>query len=236
MNETKYLTKPLLREINDAAIREGRNRAVMEEFVESLPDDAKFPIVWFMYHAKNEIRIMVHFGPNHGINLVDISQFRYDTLPGVTFHDDGSVEFEDPAISMAKRPYPNGREWQEKVVMKPVRDQHAFRREVLNAYGRQCALCSISEPSLLRAAHIVDVAAGGSDDISNGICLCVNHEIAYDKGIIVIREDFTVEVNSDSNIQSTYDRVRLPEKRDLWPSKENLSQKSIVRRKSKKHI
>ena len=42
----------------------------------------------------------------------------------------------------------------------------------------------MKEPSILRAAHIVPVAKGGSDEIENGLCLCTNHEIAFDRCLI----------------------------------------------------
>ena len=59
--KTKYFTKWLLIEYNNAAIREKRNQSLKEEFLESLNDKHVFPIVYYMYHSKNEIRVIVSF-------------------------------------------------------------------------------------------------------------------------------------------------------------------------------
>lgn len=61
-----------------------------------------------------------------------------------------------------------------------------FRSEVLRAYGGQCAICRCAEEKLLQAAHIVAVADGGSDKAKNGICLCANHHLMLDNGLICI--------------------------------------------------
>ena len=61
-----------------------------------------------------------------------------------------------------------------------------FRIKVLNAYGKQCAVCRCTEVKILEAAHIKAVADGGSDDVSNGICLCANHHRMFDEKLIQI--------------------------------------------------
>ena len=61
-----------------------------------------------------------------------------------------------------------------------------FRRKVLAAYGKQCAVCCCAEEKLLQAAHIKAVADGGSDDVCNGICLCANHHRMLDEKLIRI--------------------------------------------------
>jgi putative restriction endonuclease len=58
--------------------------------------------------------------------------------------------------------------------------QQRFRFHVLAKYGPQCAVCSISHPQLLKAAHIRGKADHGSDDWRNGIVLCATHHDAYD--------------------------------------------------------
>ncbi|SFQ24257.1 HNH endonuclease [Lachnospiraceae bacterium XBB1006] len=76
-----------------------------------------------------------------------------------------------------------------------------FRNEVLKAYGNRCAICRCGEEKLLEAAHIVAVADGGNDESKNGICLCANHHIMFDKGLIKI--DF-----ENKNIMDIADSVR----------------------------
>lgn len=66
-------------------------------------------------------------------------------------------------------------------------DQVRFRREVMRAYRSRCAVCSLKEPQLLEAAHIVrwaeatEVAA-----VVNGIALCAIHHLAYDRNLLGI--------------------------------------------------
>lgn len=52
MKTIKYFTKKILIEYNNAAIREKRNRALKEHFLEKLQDDWIYPIVYQIYHEK----------------------------------------------------------------------------------------------------------------------------------------------------------------------------------------
>lgn len=61
-----------------------------------------------------------------------------------------------------------------------------FRNKVLRAYSMQCAICRCTEENILQAAHIKAVADGGSDNVSNGICLCANHHLMLDNNLICI--------------------------------------------------
>lgn len=61
-----------------------------------------------------------------------------------------------------------------------------FRKAVLESYGNQCAICHCDEVCLLEAAHITPISEEGSDSPENGICLCANHHIMFDKGLITI--------------------------------------------------
>ena len=87
----------------------------------------------------------------------------------------------------------------------------------MSAYGATCAVCGLHEPSILRAK-------GGVDDITNGICLCTNHELAFDKGLIKIRPDGKVEVKS-SELKGIYDKILFPKDKQNWPDKDYLREK-----------
>lgn len=186
MKTIKYFTKKILIEYNNAAIREKRNRALKEHFLEKLQDDWIYPIA--KWNEKMQ-----------------------------------KLEIEDEEEIRKRFPYKN-REWTEKVEKKPYRKQGKFRKEVLSAYGATCAVCGLHEPSILRAAHIVPVAKGGVDDITNGICLCTNHELAFDKGLIKIRPDGKVEVKS-SELKGIYDKILFPKDKQNWPDKDYLREK-----------
>ena len=64
-----------------------------------------------------------------------------------------------------------------------------FRRAVLTAYERRCAICEFDvrlddELLGLDAAHIKWHAAGGPDRVPNGLALCKLHHLALDRGAI----------------------------------------------------
>ena len=63
----------------------------------------------------------------------------------------------------------------------------AFRHEVLRAYEYRCAVCEYDirlgdELLGLEAAHVKWHAAGGPDEVQNGLALCGFHHKAFDRG------------------------------------------------------
>ena len=74
--------------------------------------------------------------------------------------------------------------------------QLQFRRAVLPAYENCCAICSLKEPQLLDAAHIVaDTDEGGEPVIPKGVSLCTIHHRAYDQDLVGIAPDRRVHVS-----------------------------------------
>ena len=64
-----------------------------------------------------------------------------------------------------------------------------FRRAVLTAYERRCAVCGFdirvdNDLVALDAAHIQWHAAGGPDKVRNGLALCILHHRTLDRGAI----------------------------------------------------
>ena len=113
----------------------------------------------------------------------------------------------------------------------------AFRTRVKSAYGYRCAVTGV-QLDLIDAAHILPVAADGSDKVCNGICLSPNMHRALDAGLIYINpSDLTIEANIDavSRLRNEekgdgldkiieYEGMELclPEDEIGWPSKLNL--------------
>lgn len=76
--------------------------------------------------------------------------------------------------------------------------QEKFRERVLQAYLEQCAMCRLRHPELLEATHIIpDAEPEGEPAISNGIALCNLHHVAFDRFVLGIRPDYTIEVRQD---------------------------------------
>ena len=125
----------------------------------------------------------------------------------------------------------------------------AFRREVLREYERRCAVCEFDvrlgdELIGVEAAHIKWHAAGGPDEVSNGLALCWLHHKAFDRGALGIAaagEGFRVLVSSEVNGLSQplnwfldfHDKpLRPPRDRQLDPEPEfvNWHQREVFRK------
>ncbi|MBK7645320.1 MAG: HNH endonuclease [Planctomycetes bacterium] len=77
-----------------------------------------------------------------------------------------------------------------------------FRAAVLQAYSRTCAVCGFdghlsSGPFGLDAAHVKWKQAGGPDEVSNGIAMCVLHHRAFDRGAFTIEGDLRLSISAD---------------------------------------
>jgi putative restriction endonuclease len=80
-----------------------------------------------------------------------------------------------------------------------VRDP-MFSKNVLQAYGWQCAICGAA-PKVnsrhfgLEAAHIRWHQYSGPNTVDNGLCLCRMHHIALDRGVLSVNPDGVIEVS-----------------------------------------
>ncbi|GAB2969618.1 HNH endonuclease [Frigoribacterium salinisoli] len=92
----------------------------------------------------------------------------------------GYFEADDPDADT-----PGGRRRLRRAVSVLVRDTR-FRGQILDAYGRRCAMCDLGL-SLVQGAHIYPASAPGSDDsLVNGIALCANHHLSFDRHQIAV--------------------------------------------------
>lgn len=90
---------------------------------------------------------------------------------------------------------PEGKE--RKAVVKVRVNQNFFREMILANYRSKCTVCSLPEPGLLVASHIIP----WSEDVSlrmnprNGICMCALHDKAFDKGLITIGDNYRLIIS-----------------------------------------
>jgi putative restriction endonuclease len=70
-----------------------------------------------------------------------------------------------------------------------------FPGEVLTAYGGRCAFCDLGA-KLVDAAHIKSVRLEGPDHVTNGLGACPTHHRAFDRGFLLIEDDYSITVNS----------------------------------------
>ncbi|NNE47333.1 MAG: HNH endonuclease [Rhodothermales bacterium] len=76
--------------------------------------------------------------------------------------------------------------------------QRTFRERVIKAYREQCSLCRLRHTELLDAAHIVpDADPHGEPVVRNGIALCKLHHAAFDRFVLGITPEYTVEIRED---------------------------------------
>lgn len=90
----------------------------------------------------------------------------------------------------------------------------SFRAEVLRAYSYRCAVCGFDlkldlVPLGLEAAHIQWHAAGGPDQVSNGLALCALHHKMLDRGAIHVTAGLRLLVSEAVHGSSPYlERLR----------------------------
>ena len=100
-------------------------------------------------------------------------------------------------------------EWVVRDAPAPARDP-GFRAAVLRAYERRCAVCDydirLGDDLLgLEAAHIRWHAAGGPDEVNNGLALCGLHHKALDRDAWALepfRQQLRIVVSSEVHGQS----------------------------------
>ena len=109
----------------------------------------------------------------------------------------------------------------------------SFSRKVVEAYNNSCAMCGLSL-DLVQAAHIYPVEAPGSqDEVWNGIALCGNHHLAFDRHMIGIQpRNLQIKVhptiqNAKSQaaryfMDSTFKQVERPGVADSAPQDDML--------------
>lgn len=118
------------------------------------------------------------------------------------------------------------------VVYLPRLGQGIFRVQVLDAYGRACAVTGEHSLPVLEAAHIRPYASGGAHDVPNGLSLRTDLHRLFDRGYATVDEDdrFVVgrRLKDDfENGRSYYglhgSTIELPKERALRPSREALA-------------
>ena len=70
-----------------------------------------------------------------------------------------------------------------------------FRKLVLSSYGSQCAVCEL-QLGLIEAAHIVPHSHPEANEaVTNGLALCPLHHRSFDSGLVLVHEDYSIQVN-----------------------------------------
>lgn len=83
--------------------------------------------------------------------------------------------------------------------VKTRRNQHLFRRMLIDIYGGSCCITGLNIPEINRASHIVSWAEDPAKrlDPSNGLYLSATYDAAFDKHLISLDDDYRIILSSD---------------------------------------
>jgi len=117
-----------------------------------------------------------------------------------------------------------------KIIISQRIGQNILREELLKLYENKCAMCNVDAVEVLRASHIVPWSEDESIrlDSTNAILLCGLHDLAFDKGLITVNNDFSISLpNKPKGLRNvlnkfTQDKLRLPVSEEYYPKTEYL--------------
>lgn len=115
-----------------------------------------------------------------GLNYIDrFFEHLDDYMKFNTFDENApqEIKIKNHEIEMESREKYSSKRWKRDI---------KFRNKVLDSYGHKCAVCRCDIEEVLQAAHEHGYEPGNTlwDDPNHGICLCANHHLMYDKGLI----------------------------------------------------
>lgn len=96
-------------------------------------------------------------------------------------------EFSDISDTLQHSNSLNGQEKEQ--LTKARVGQGSFRKLLIEQRGCTCELCSVRLPEVLRASHIQSWANSSPAermDLQNGLLLCANHDVLFDRHLITI--------------------------------------------------
>jgi len=107
------------------------------------------------------------------------------------------IDFENKLKNITK--FPKGKE-RDSIVKSRI-NQNFFRNAVLTSYQNRCCITGLPFAELLNASHIIPWSVDGDNRLNphNGLCLNVLHDRAFDRGLITIRPDYTIDISSRIN-------------------------------------
>lgn len=105
------------------------------------------------------------------------------------------------------------------------RGQNKFRNSLIKAYNGACAVTGSKTIEILEAAHIVPYKGNNTNKIQNGLLLRSDIHTLFDLGLLtIIPETFEIKLHSSVKAPEylQYNNLRLPLKKDHFPSNEAL--------------
>ena len=173
---------------------------------------------------KNHFR---HLENYHGLSIAD------HKIEGV-YRFDYSTETNKHKTQQLKKSYDKKikklTDTERKSIVSQRIGQDTLRKLLLNEYENKCAMCDVDAVEVLRASHIVPWSKDKKIrlELSNAILLCGLHDLAFDKGLITINDDFSISLPKKpkglTNVleKCTYEKLNLPKSKESHPNPEYL--------------
>jgi putative restriction endonuclease len=146
--------------------------------------ETRRPLIWFVGVAP------ALFDPRYPVWIAGEEPSQHQFVLALdedllAWHPDLAALPHDPVRRLAER------------VVRVRLHQPVFRRRVIVAYERRCALCRLRHVELLEAAHIKRDAQGGQPILPNGISMCALHHRAFDANILGIDPRYRIAIRPD---------------------------------------
>lgn len=123
--------------------------------------------------------------------------FNNDWEKSVYESENKIIDFENKLKNITE--FPKGKE-RESIVKSRI-NQNFFRSAVLTSYQNKCCITGLPFVELLNASHIIPWSVDDNNRLNprNGLCLNVLHDRAFDRGLITIKTDYTIDISSRIN-------------------------------------
>ena len=149
---------------------------------------------------KNFSRLDADVNISENIGAEDKSIWKFfnnDWEKSVYESEDKIIDFENKLKNITE--FPKGKE-RDSIVKSRI-NQNFFRSAVLTSYQNKCCITGLPFAELLNASHIIPWAVDTNNRLNphNGLCLNVLHDRAFDRGLITIKPDYTIDISPSIN-------------------------------------
>jgi predicted restriction endonuclease len=218
--------------INFISARESINDAFARRLQPDITDRKTFDELsgqWLRINSMRLKDILLKHSTNHSQRAEVNKFFADEKLP-----DDVYRNRKANAETVIKHEYDNILskivETERQTIINQRIGQQIIRKQLLSEYENKCAMCNIDHPDLLRASHIIPWSENIDTrlDIQNILLLCGLHDLAFEKGFIIINDDHTIKINTEEEgvkiiLDSiTLKKLLLPKSKIYIPKQEYL--------------
>jgi len=179
------------------------NNAKIIEFANLLEKSPKEIVKRFLNFSKIESKNIEGVGAEEKATW---TYFNKDWEKLVHESEERIIDFENKLKNI--RDFPKGKE-RESIVKQRI-NQTFFRNAVLTSYEYKCCITGLPLMDLLNASHIVPWSVDINNRLNphNGLCLNALHDRAFDRGLITVRSDYTIDISPKINNFLDYKSVR----------------------------